>query len=71
MDSPGSGLQRAILPPLIVLAVGGVGLSIAYVLETTPAYEWSLSIGAPSILTVFIGLIYLAVVLIWYVVSRR
>ena len=65
------GLRQVILPPLIVLAVAGVGLGIAYMLEATPAREWALTIGAPSILMLFGGLIYLAVVLIWYFVSRR
>ena len=65
------GLLRAILPSLVVLTIGAVLIGIAFVLEQTPAYEWSLTIGAPAILIVLGGLIWLAGVLIWHFVGRR
>ncbi len=69
MDHNG-GRPRAILPPLVVVTVGAVLIGIAFVLEQTPAHEWSLTIGAPSILILLGGLIWLAVMLIWHFVSR-
>jgi len=70
MDSNG-GLLQAILPPLVVVAVGAVLIGIAFVLEQTPDYEWSLTIGAPSILILLGGLIWLAVMLVWYFARNR
>jgi len=68
---PNDRLRRAVLPPIVVTAVGAVGVVIAYILDQTPVQEWALTIGAPSFLIVFIGLIYLAVMLVWYFISQH
>ena len=58
--------------PLVVVAIGALLIGVAYVVDQIPGpvHEWSLSIGALSILIVVGGLIWLAVSLIWYFVSR-
>jgi hypothetical protein len=71
MTDSNGGLLRAILPPLVVVAVGAVLIGIAFALEQTPAYEWSLTVGAPSVLVLLGGLIWLGVMLIWYFVRSR
>jgi uncharacterized membrane protein len=65
-------LRREITPPLLVVAIGAFLIGVALVLDQLPAphHEWSLTVFAPSILIVFGGLIWLAVSLIWYFVSR-
>jgi hypothetical protein len=65
-------LRREITPPLVVVAIGALLIGVAYVVDQIPGpiHEWSLTIGAPSILIVLGGLIWLAVSLIWYFVSR-
>lgn len=71
MDSE-SGLLRAVLPPLVLVTFGAVLIGIATIVDHTPAHEWSLTIGAPSILILIGGLIWLVVaVLIWYFNRRH
>lgn len=65
-------LRREITPPLVVVAIGAFLIGVAFVLDQIPGpiHEWSLTVGAPSILIVLGGLIWLTVSLIWYFVSR-
>ena len=71
MDDNGE-LRREITPPLVVIAIGALLIGVAFVIDQIPGpvHEWSLTVGAPSILIVVGGLIWLAVSLIWYFVSR-
>ena len=53
----------------LVLAVAG--LAVAAALDQTEAREWALAIGGPALLVLLpIGLIWLAVAVIRYVVQR-
>lgn len=67
----GDGLLRATLAPLAVVAVGVLGVGIAYILDLTSSREWALTIGAPAFLVVAGGLIWLLVALIWFFVVGR
>jgi di/tricarboxylate transporter len=62
-------LWRAVRWPLLVLAVAG--LAVAAALDQTEAREWALAIGGPALVVLLpIGLIWLAVAVIRYVVQR-
>jgi len=57
--------------PLLVLAVAGVLLAAAAILEQTPAYEWSLTIGAPALVFLApLGALWLLLALIRYAILR-
>ena len=63
-------LWRAVRWPLLVLAVAGLAVAVA--LDQTEAREWALAIGGPALVVLLpIGLIWLAVAVIRYVVQRR
>jgi di/tricarboxylate transporter len=62
-------LWRAVRWPLLVLAVAGLAVAVA--LDQTEAREWALAIGGPALVVLLpIGLIWLAVAVIRYVVQR-
>jgi di/tricarboxylate transporter len=62
-------LWRAVRWPLLVLAVAGLAVAVA--LDQTEAREWALTIGGPALVVLLpIGLIWLAVAVIRYVVQR-
>ncbi len=72
MDDNGE-LRREITPPLVVVAIGAVLIGVALVMDQLPpgpAHEFSLGVFALSTLIVLGGLIWLALSLIWYFVSR-
>ncbi len=63
-------LWRAIRWPLLVLAVAGVGMGLATVLDRTVAREWALTIGGPALTVLLpVGLVWLVVAVISYVVK--
>jgi len=66
---------RAPLPfymPLLVLAIAGAGIGVAAALDRTAAREWALTIGGPALTVLLpIGLAWLAVAVIRYVVKSR
>ena len=65
-------LWRAVRWPLLVLAVAGVAIAVAAVLDQTDAREWALTIGGPALVVLLpVGLLWLAVAVIRYVVVRR
>ncbi|HEV3463938.1 MAG TPA: hypothetical protein VG846_08140 [Actinomycetota bacterium] len=68
MDTP-PDLWRAVRWPLLVLAVAGLAIAVAAALDRTDAREWALTIGGPALVVVLpIGLVWLAVSVIRYVV---
>jgi hypothetical protein len=68
MDTP-PDLWRAVRWPLLVLAVAGLAIAVAAALDRTDAREWALTIGGPALVVVLpIGLVWLAVAVIRYVV---
>ncbi len=70
MDTP-PDLWRAVRWPVLVLAVAGLAIAVAAALDGTDAREWALTIGGPALVVVLpIGLIWLAVAVIRYVVQR-
>jgi hypothetical protein len=65
-------LWRAVRWPLLVLAIAGLGISVATALDRTAAREWALTIGGPALTVLLpVGLVWLAVAVIVYVVKRR
>ena len=71
MGSP-PDLWRAVRWPLLVLAVAGLAIVVAAALDRTEAREWALTAGGPALVVVLpIGLVWLAVAVIRYVVQRR
>jgi hypothetical protein len=65
-------LWRAVRWPLLVLAIAGVGIGVATALDRTAAREWALTIGGPALTVLLpVGLVWLAVAAIRYVVKRR
>ena len=65
-------LWRAIRWPLLVLAVAGVGIGLATLLDRTVAREGALTIGGPSLIVLLpVGLVWLVAAVIRYVVKRR
>jgi hypothetical protein len=66
------GLWPAVRWPLLVLAIAGVGIGVAVVLDQTAAREWALTIGGPALTVLLpVGLVWLVVAVIIYVVKRR
>jgi hypothetical protein len=58
-------LMRAVRWPLLVLAIAGLGIGVATVLDRTAAREWALPIGAPALTVLLpVGLIWLLVAVI-------
>ena len=65
-------LWRAVRWPLLVLAIAGVGIGVAAALDRTAAREWALTIGGPALtLLLPIGLVWLVVAVVRYVVKSR
>jgi hypothetical protein len=72
MMRSGSDLWRAVRRPLLVLAVAGLGIVVASALDRTAAREWALTIGGPALTVLLpVGLVWLVVAVIVYVVKRR
>jgi hypothetical protein len=66
------GLWLAVRWPLLVLAIAGVGIGVAAVLDRTAAREWGLTIGGPALTVLLpVGLVWLVVAVIIYVGKRR
>jgi hypothetical protein len=66
------GPWRAVRWPLLVLAIAGAGIGVAAALDRTAAREWALTIGGPALTVLLpIGLVWLAVAAIRYVVKSR
>jgi hypothetical protein len=64
-------LWRAIRWPLVVLLVGVVGVVAATILDAAGS-EWSLTIGAPSLMLLLpAGAVWLVIAVIAYLVGRR
>jgi hypothetical protein len=71
MMEPRGDLWRAIRWPLLVVAIAAPGIVIAAALDRTPAREWALIIGGPSLVVLLpIGLLWLLVAVVRYAVSR-
>ena len=69
---PDPTLWRAVRWPALVLAVAVLGLALAAILDATPARQWALTIGAPSLTILLpVGLTWLAVALVLHFVRRR
>jgi hypothetical protein len=66
-----SELWRSARWPLLVLGIAGLALGIATALDRTPAREWALTLGAPALLVLPIGLVWLIVVIVAHVLQRR
>jgi hypothetical protein len=65
-------LWRAVRWPLLVLAIAGVGIGVATVLDRTAAREWALTIGGPALTVLLpVGLAWLVLAVIRYVVKSR
>ncbi len=65
-------LWRAVRWPPLVLAAAIVGMVVAAVLDRTAAREWALTVGGPSLtLLLPVGLVWLLVAVIRYVVRQR
>jgi hypothetical protein len=65
-------LWRAIRWPLLVLAIAGVGIGVATMLDRTAAREGALTIGGPALTVLLpVGLAWLVVAVIRYVVKNR
>jgi hypothetical protein len=72
MMRSGSDLWRAVRWPVLVLAVAGLGIVVASALDRTAAREWALTIGGPALTVLLpVGLVWLVVALIRYVVKSR
>ena len=71
MTEPAAGGRPPIRAPLVVVGIGALGTCAAFVLDETPAYEWALTIGAPSLMILILGLIWLVGMIIWSVVNSR
>lgn len=60
MHTPGrTSLVRDLRWPLLVLAVGALGVGTAFVLDQTSAYEYALTVGAPSFWVLAVGAVWL------------
>jgi hypothetical protein len=69
---PERGLWQAVRWPLLVIAVAGVVIGIAAMVDRTPSRDWALPIGAPALTVLLpLGLIWLVVAVIVYVVRGR
>jgi hypothetical protein len=65
-------LWRATRLPLVVLAVAGVAIAAATLLDRTTAREWALTIGGPALTVLLpVGTVWLVVAVIVYVVRRN
>ena len=65
-------LWRAVRWPLLVLAIAGLGIGVSAMLDRTAAREWALIIGGPALTVLLpVGLLWLVVAVISYVVKRR
>jgi hypothetical protein len=72
MMRPRGDLWRAVRWPLLTLAIAGLGVGVAAALDRTAAREWALTIGGPALTVLLpVGLVWLAVALVRYVVQRR
>jgi hypothetical protein len=68
---PERGLWRAVRWPVLVLAVAGVGIGIAAVLDRTASREWALTIGAPALTVLLpVGVVWLVVAAVVSVARR-
>jgi hypothetical protein len=65
-------LWRSVRWPLLVMAIAGVGIGVATVLDRSAAREWALTIGGPALTVLLpVGLAWLVVAVIRYVVKSR
>jgi hypothetical protein len=65
-------LWRAVRWPLLVLAIAGLGIGLATVLDRTAAREWALTIGGPALVVLLpVGLVWLLVAFIRHLVQGR
>jgi hypothetical protein len=64
-------LWEAVRWPLLVLTVGAVGVVVAVVVDQTSAYEYALTVGAPSLWVLGAGLVWLVGAVVVHVVRRR
>ena len=66
------GLWRAVRWPLVLIGVACLGIAVATVLDRVFTNEWALTIGAPALTVLLpLGLLWLAVAVVWYVLRRR
>jgi di/tricarboxylate transporter len=71
MDAERS-LWRAVRWPLLLLAIAGVGIGVATVLDRTGAREWALTIGGPALTILLpVGMVWLLVAVILFIVRRQ
>jgi hypothetical protein len=64
-------LWRAVRWPVLVLVVASLAIAVAAALDRTDAREWALTIGGPALVVLLpIGLVWLAVAVIRYLVRR-
>jgi hypothetical protein len=64
-------LWRAVRWPPLVVAIAALAIATAAALDQTDAREWALTIGGPALAVLLpIGLIWLAVAVIRYLVRR-
>jgi hypothetical protein len=58
--------------PILLLAIAGLGIIVAVILDQTGAREYALVIGAPALTVLLpIGLLWLVVALVVHLVRRR
>lgn len=63
-------LRAAVRWPLLILALGTLGVLIAFVLDRTSAYEYALTVGAPSLWVVAAALVWLVLVVVVHALRR-
>jgi hypothetical protein len=69
---PERGLWQAVRWPLLVIAIAGVVIGIAVMLDRTPSRDWALPIGAPALTVLLpVGLVWLLVALVVHLVRRQ
>ena len=65
-------LWQAVRWPVAVLLVGVAGIAAATILQEVFSSEWSLTIGAPSLLFLLpVGAVWLVVAIVVHVVHNR
>jgi hypothetical protein len=57
--------------PVLLLALGALGVLVAVVLDRTSAYEYALTVGAPSLWVVAAALVWLLVAVVVHAVRRH
>lgn len=64
-------LWRAVRWPLVVVLVGAVGVGVATILDEVYSSEWSLTIGAPLLVVLSIGVVWLVLAVVTHFVRNR